>query len=91
MRILVIGGTRFVGKHLVAQALGRGHDVTLFHRGRTGAELFPEVEHRLGAFFLRINDTGRNFRVVLASAEARSSAMIRKSADARHARSGRSV
>ncbi len=48
MRILVIGGTRFVGKHVVEQALARGHEVTLFHRGRTGPDLFPEVEHRLG-------------------------------------------
>ena len=48
MRILVIGGTRFVGRHVVEQALARGHNVTLFHRGRTGADLFPDVEHRLG-------------------------------------------
>ncbi|MGN6576764.1 MAG: NAD-dependent epimerase/dehydratase family protein [Nocardioides sp.] len=48
MRILMIGGTRFVGKHVVAAALERGHEVTLFHRGRTGAELFPGVEHRIG-------------------------------------------
>lgn len=48
MRILMIGGTRFIGRHVVEQALARGHDVTLFHRGRTGAELFPDVEHRLG-------------------------------------------
>jgi 2'-hydroxyisoflavone reductase len=48
MRILVIGGTRFVGRHLVGQAIERGHDVTIFHRGVTGAELFPDVEHRFG-------------------------------------------
>jgi 2'-hydroxyisoflavone reductase len=48
MRILMIGGTRFVGRHVVDAALAAGHDVTLFHRGRTGAELFPEVDHRLG-------------------------------------------
>ena len=48
MRILMIGGTRFIGRHVVQQALDAGHDVTLFHRGRTGADLFPEVEHRLG-------------------------------------------
>jgi 2'-hydroxyisoflavone reductase len=48
MRILMIGGTRFVGKHVVEQALERGHEVTLFHRGRTGSELFPGVEHRIG-------------------------------------------
>lgn len=40
MRILVIGGTRFIGRHVVEQALERGHHVTVFHRGRTGADLF---------------------------------------------------
>jgi nucleoside-diphosphate-sugar epimerase len=48
MRILVIGGTRFVGRHFVDQALERGHDLTIFHRGATGAHLFPDVEHRFG-------------------------------------------
>jgi 2'-hydroxyisoflavone reductase len=48
MRILVVGGTRFVGKHFVEQALARGHEVTLFHRGRTGRDLFPEADHRIG-------------------------------------------
>jgi len=45
MRLLVLGGTQFVGRHLVAEALRRGHDVTLFHRGRTNADLFPEATH----------------------------------------------
>lgn len=48
MRILMIGGTRFIGRHVVASALERGHEVTIFHRGQNGAELFPEVEHRTG-------------------------------------------
>src|SRR3954454_15202703 len=48
MRILLIGGTRFVGRHMVAAALSAGHEVTVFHRGRTGPELFPEVERRTG-------------------------------------------
>lgn len=48
MRILVIGGTRFLGRHLVEQALAAGHAVTLFHRGRSGAELFPQAERRIG-------------------------------------------
>lgn len=47
MRILVVGGTRFVGRHLVEAALAAGHEVTVLHRGRTGAELFPGVEHLL--------------------------------------------
>ena len=48
MRILIIGGTRFVGRHLVEAALERGHDVTLFNRGRTNADLFPQLETILG-------------------------------------------
>lgn len=48
MRILMIGGTRFVGKHIVTAALAAGHDVSIFHRGRTGPDLFPEAEHLIG-------------------------------------------
>ncbi len=43
MDLLVIGGTRFVGRHLVRAALSRGHHVTLLHR--KGTDPFPEVEH----------------------------------------------
>lgn len=48
MRLLVLGGTRFVGRHLVEAALARGHEVTLFHRGRTNPDLFPRAERLLG-------------------------------------------
>lgn len=48
MRLLVLGGTQFVGRAVVAAALAAGHEVTLFHRGRTGASLFPVAEHVLG-------------------------------------------
>jgi 2'-hydroxyisoflavone reductase len=48
MRILVLGGTAFVGRHIVEHALNLGHQVTVFHRGQTGADLFPGVEHVLG-------------------------------------------
>lgn len=44
MRLLVMGGTRFVGRHLVAEALERGHAVTLFNRGVSEPGLFPGVE-----------------------------------------------
>lgn len=44
MRILVLGGTLFVGRHVVEAALAGGHEVTLFNRGRTDAALFPDVE-----------------------------------------------
>lgn len=48
MKLLVLGGTRFVGRHLVEAALARGHEVSLFNRGRTGPDLFPEAEHLRG-------------------------------------------
>ena len=48
MRILIIGGTRFMGRHLAEQALAAGHEITLFHRGQTGADLFPGTEHVIG-------------------------------------------
>jgi 2'-hydroxyisoflavone reductase len=41
MRILIMGGTRFVGRHITQAAIDGGHDVTLFHRGQTGPDLFP--------------------------------------------------
>jgi 2'-hydroxyisoflavone reductase len=43
MNILVIGGTRFVGRHIVAEALRRKHQVTIFNRGNN-REVFPELE-----------------------------------------------
>ena len=48
MRILIIGGTKFVGRHISEAALGAGHDLTVFHRGSTGAELFPRAAHLIG-------------------------------------------
>ena len=45
MRLLVIGGTRFVGRHLVEAALAAGHEVTLLHRSATS--LFPSARHLL--------------------------------------------
>jgi len=48
MRLLILGGTRFVGRHLAAAALARGHELTLVHRGLTNPGLFPAAEHLLG-------------------------------------------
>jgi len=48
MRILIIGGTRFFGRHLVEAALARRHEVTLFNRGKTNPDLFPQLETILG-------------------------------------------
>jgi len=48
LRILILGGTGFIGPHQVEYALSRGHEITLFNRGRTNAHLFPEVEKLVG-------------------------------------------
>ena len=48
MRLLIIGGTAFLGRHISEQALARGVELTLFHRGQTNPDLFPEAEHVLG-------------------------------------------
>jgi 2'-hydroxyisoflavone reductase len=48
MRLLVLGGTRFLGRHLTDAALARGHEVTLFNRGVTNPSLYPEVERLEG-------------------------------------------
>ena len=56
MRILIIGGTRFLGRHLVNSARARGHEVTLFNRGKTNPELFGQVEQIRGD---REKDLGR--------------------------------
>src|SRR5689334_15361245 len=48
MRLLILGGTRFLGRHLAAEALARGYSVSLFHRGQSNADLFPEAEHLIG-------------------------------------------
>jgi 2'-hydroxyisoflavone reductase len=48
LRILVLGGTGFIGPYQVQYALDRGHAVTLFNRGRTNPHLFPEVEKLVG-------------------------------------------
>lgn len=42
LRILVLGGTRFVGVHFVEAALERGHEVTLFNRGRSDPDAFAD-------------------------------------------------
>jgi 2'-hydroxyisoflavone reductase len=44
MRILILGGTFFVGRHLVDAAQARGHELVLFNRGKSGPNLFPDIE-----------------------------------------------
>ena len=44
MKILILGGTLFLGRALVEAALAQGHEITLFNRGQTNPNLFPGVE-----------------------------------------------
>ena len=48
LRILVLGGTGFIGPHQVQYAVNRGHTITLFNRGKTNADLFPKLERVFG-------------------------------------------
>ena len=81
MRILVLGGTKFLGRAFVDAALARRHELTLFNRGETNADLFPNVEklrgdrrHDLSALRGRswdavVDPSGYTPAVVRASAE----------------------
>ncbi len=48
LRILILGGTNFIGPHQVRAAVARGHEVTLFNRGITNPDLFPDLETLIG-------------------------------------------
>jgi 2'-hydroxyisoflavone reductase len=48
LRLLILGGTGFLGPHTVRAALARGHEMTLFNRGKTNPHLFPELEKLKG-------------------------------------------
>lgn len=47
-RLLVLGGTRFLGPAVVDEALRRGYEVTLFNRGKSNPHLYPELEKLVG-------------------------------------------
>lgn len=48
LKLLILGGTGFLGPHVVQRALDRGHEMTLFNRGRTNNHLFPDLEKLRG-------------------------------------------
>jgi len=98
LRILILGGTGFIGPHQVRAALERGHEVTLFNRGRTNAQMFPEVEKLRGD---RNGDlealSGRSWDVVIDNSTARpdwvtlSAEQLRESVDRYYYVSSRSA
>ncbi len=88
LRILILGGTGFIGPYQVQYALDRGHKVTLFNRGQTNPGLFPTVEKLIGD---RSSDLsaleGRTWDVVIDNARSnpdwveRSAKLLAKQAD----------
>jgi 2'-hydroxyisoflavone reductase len=48
LKLLVLGGTKFLGRAIVEAALAAGHEVSIFTRGQTNPDLFPEAEHLVG-------------------------------------------
>jgi 2'-hydroxyisoflavone reductase len=48
MKLLILGGTRFVGRALVEEAQTKGYEITLFNRGQSNPDLYPEVEQLVG-------------------------------------------
>ncbi len=48
MRVLLLGGPKFLGRAVIDAALARGDEVTLFNRGQTNPDEYPDVERLLG-------------------------------------------
>ena len=81
MKLLILGGTSFLGRHIVEIAQARGHDITLFNRGQRNPDIFPNVEKLRGnrdgdlsalqgrSWDAAIDTSGYVPRVVRASAE----------------------
>ena len=65
MKILVLGGTKFVGRHFVGLAIKSGHNVTLFNRGNTNSDLFSEVNKIKGDRFKEIDKITDDYDIVL--------------------------
>jgi 2'-hydroxyisoflavone reductase len=66
VKLLILGGTAFVGRHLVEAAVAGGHEPVLFTRGRTNPGLFPGVEHLVGDRETDLSPLdGREFDAVL--------------------------
>ena len=82
MKVLFLGGTLFLGRHLVQRALDRGHEATLFNRGLTGPGLFPGCERLVGD---REGDLaalrGRRWDAVVDLSANGSLEMVRRSAE----------
>ncbi|MCP4251131.1 MAG: NAD-dependent epimerase/dehydratase family protein, partial [bacterium] len=67
MRVLVIGGTRFIGLSAVRQLAAEGHEVTVFNRGQTDTDL-PDGVHRFGGDLWKLDEHAADLRAANADA-----------------------
>jgi len=71
MKILMLGGTGFAGPAMVRRAIKNGHEVTLFNRGKTAPEMFPDLEFIKGDRYTDLSglaklvENGRKFDAVI--------------------------
>jgi len=91
MKLLVLGGTKFLGRHAVDAALAGGHDVTIFTRGQTNPGLFPEVEHLQGDRDGDLAALGDNSWDGVVDTSGYVPRIVRQSAELLHDRVGRYV
>ena len=61
MKVLIIGGTQFIGRFFTKDLLNRGHEVTLFHRGKTNPNILPEAKRIFGDRETDLNQLGNHF------------------------------
>jgi 2'-hydroxyisoflavone reductase len=82
MRVLLLGGTGFIGRAITERCLAEGHQVTLFHRGLSSPGAFPEAEHLIGDRTVDVSALeGRRFDVCF-DTSAYEVAVVRASARA---------
>jgi 2'-hydroxyisoflavone reductase len=91
LTVLVLGGTRFLGRAIVDAALAAGDSVTLFHRGITNPGLYPEADTVLGDRDVDLSALGGRSWDVVVDVAAYQPESVHRSADALAGRVGRYV
>lgn len=91
MHILVLGGTRFVGRAITDALLGRGDTVTLFNRGKTNPGLYPGVETVIGDRTKDLSALGDREWDAVIDVAAHDPRVVRLSAETFAKRAGRYV
>jgi 2'-hydroxyisoflavone reductase len=88
MNVLILGGTKFLGRHFVEAALARGHTVTLFNRGKTNPGAFPNVETVIGDREGDLSTIASRSWDAVVDTSGYATATVRKSAEALCDRAG---